>query len=70
MGISEFIRESRRILKLATKPSRTELWTSTKITVLAMVLVGLLSFIVQIFMVTLTAEWGVESVLPSLIGLI
>lgn len=70
MGISEFIKESRRILKLATKPSRTELWTSMKITVLAMVLVGLLSFIVQIFMVTLTSEWGTESILPSLIGLI
>ena len=60
-GISEFIQESRRILKLATKPSRTELWTSTKITFLAMVLVGLLSFIVQIFMNTLTAQWGTES---------
>ena len=70
MGISEFIQESRRILKLATKPSRTELWTSTKITVLAMVLVGLLSFIVQIFMVTITSEWGTENILPSLVGLI
>jgi protein translocase SEC61 complex gamma subunit len=70
LGISEFIQESKRILKLATKPSRTELWTSTKITVLAMVLVGLLSFIVQIFMVTITSEWGTESILPSLVGLI
>jgi protein translocase SEC61 complex gamma subunit len=60
LGISEFIQESRRILKLATKPSRTELWTSTKITILAMVLVGMLSFIVQVFMTTITATWGVE----------
>ncbi len=70
MGISEFIQESRRILKLATKPSRTELWTSTKITVLAMILVGMLSFIVQIFMNTLTSRWGTESwILTSLAGL-
>lgn len=71
MGISEFLRESRRILKLATKPSRTELWTSTKITLLAMVLVGLLSFIVQIFMTTVTGSWGTEGWIPvSLVGLL
>jgi protein translocase SEC61 complex gamma subunit len=71
LGISEFIKESRRILKLATKPSRTELWTSTKITILAMVLVGLLSFIVQIFMTTITSDWGTESWIPiSLVGLL
>ncbi|MFW9890129.1 MAG: protein translocase SEC61 complex subunit gamma [Candidatus Thorarchaeota archaeon] len=71
MGISEFLRESRRILKLATKPSRTELWTSTKITLLAMILVGLLSFIVQIFMTTITSGWGTESWMPvSLVGIL
>ncbi|MFW9910943.1 MAG: protein translocase SEC61 complex subunit gamma [Candidatus Thorarchaeota archaeon] len=71
MGITEFIRESRRILKLATKPSRTELWTSTKITLLAMVLVGLLSFIVQIFMTTITSDWGTESwIRASLVGIL
>ncbi|MFX1260913.1 MAG: protein translocase SEC61 complex subunit gamma [Promethearchaeota archaeon] len=71
MGISEFLRESRRILKLATKPSRKELWTSTKITLLAMILVGLLSFIVQIFMTTITSGWGTESWMPvSLVGIL
>ncbi|MFX1367930.1 MAG: protein translocase SEC61 complex subunit gamma [Promethearchaeota archaeon] len=60
MGISEFIKESRRILKLATKPSRKELWMSTRITILAMILVGMVSFIVQVFMTLLTSGWGVE----------
>lgn len=59
MGVGEFINESRRILKLATKPSRKELWTSTKISLLAMVLVGGLSFIVQVIMTLITGNWGV-----------
>lgn len=58
MGVTEFINESRRILRLATKPSRKELWTSTKISLLAMVLVGGLSFIVQVIMTLVTGNWG------------
>ena len=58
MGVGSFINDSRRILKLATKPSRTELWTSTKISVLAMVIVGALSFIIQVVMTLLTSDWG------------
>jgi protein translocase SEC61 complex gamma subunit len=61
MGISSFINESRRILKLATKPSRKEIWQSTKIGLLAMVLVGALSFIIQVIMTVVTAGWGVIS---------
>ncbi|RDE12357.1 MAG: protein translocase SEC61 complex subunit gamma [Candidatus Thorarchaeota archaeon] len=57
MGVGEFLRESKRILKLATKPTRGEMWSSTKISLLAMVLVGLLSFIIQVLMVALTAGW-------------
>ena len=58
MGVGSFINDSRRILKLATKPSRTELWTSTKISLLAMVLVGALSFIIQVIMTVITSGWG------------
>ncbi len=58
MGVGSFINDSRRILKLATKPSRNELWTSTKISLLAMVIVGALSFIIQVIMTVLTSEWG------------
>jgi len=60
MGVGEFINDSRRILKLATKPSRKELWMSSKVSLLAMVLVGMVSFIIQIIMVTITGQWGVE----------
>ena len=58
MGVGSFINDSRRILKLATKPSRSELWTSTKISLLAMVVVGALSFIIQVIMTLLTSNWG------------
>jgi protein translocase SEC61 complex gamma subunit len=59
MGISGFIKESRRILKLATKPARGELWMSTKVSVLAMFAVGMLSFIIQIVMTLITSNWGI-----------
>ncbi|MGY5876265.1 MAG: protein translocase SEC61 complex subunit gamma [Candidatus Thorarchaeota archaeon] len=63
MGVGDFINESRRILKLATKPSRKELWMSARVSILAMFLVGLLSFIIQLVMTLLTADWGRQ--LPS-----
>jgi protein translocase SEC61 complex gamma subunit len=59
MGVGEFINESRRILKLATKPSRKELWMATRVSLLAMVLVGMVSFIIQIIMTLITGNWGV-----------
>ncbi|MHA2424066.1 MAG: protein translocase SEC61 complex subunit gamma [Candidatus Thorarchaeota archaeon] len=58
MGFGDFIRESRRILKLATKPARGELWMSTKVSLLAMFVVGMLSFIIQILMTIITSGWG------------
>ena len=58
MGVGDFINESRRILKLAKKPSRTEIWLSTRVSFLAMILVGMLSFVIQIVMTLITAEWG------------
>ncbi|MBN2228081.1 MAG: protein translocase SEC61 complex subunit gamma [Candidatus Thorarchaeota archaeon] len=61
MGVVSFINDSKRILKLATKPSRKELWGSAKISVLAMFLVGILSFIIQVIMTVVTSEWGVNA---------
>ena len=57
MGFGSFIKNGRRILKLATKPSRKELWMSAKISLLAMFLVGLLSFGIQYLMLVITANW-------------
>ncbi len=60
MGVGDFIRESRRILKLATKPTRKEIWLSTRVSLLAMFLVGMLSFVVQYLMTVLTSGWGTK----------
>ncbi len=57
MGISEFVNDSRRILKLATKPSRKEMWMNTKVSILAMFLVGLLSYLIQVLMTIITGNW-------------
>ena len=61
MGVGEFINESRRILKLATKPTRKELWLSIRVSLLGLVLVGVLSFIIQIIMTLITGNWGVTT---------
>lgn len=61
MGVGEFINESRRILKLATKPTRKELWLSLRVSLLGLVLVGVLSFIIQIIMTLITGNWGVKT---------
>jgi protein translocase SEC61 complex gamma subunit len=61
MGVGNFIKESRRILKLATKPARKELWMSAKVSILAMFVVGMLSFVIQIMMTLITASWGIST---------
>lgn len=61
MGVGEFINDSRRILKLATKPSRKELWMSARVSLLAMVLVGMVSFMIQMVMTLITGGWGVNT---------
>jgi len=61
MGVGDFINESRRILKLATKPTRKELWLSIRVSLLGLVLVGVLSFIIQIIMTLITGNWGVTT---------
>ncbi len=57
MGIGEFVNDSRRILRLATKPSRSEVWLSVKIGLLAMFMVGFLSYMIQIVMNIITSGW-------------
>ena len=45
--IEEFIRDSARILKYATKPSRRELYMMTLIVVLGLMALGFLGFVVR-----------------------
>ncbi|MEM1544000.1 MAG: protein translocase SEC61 complex subunit gamma [Candidatus Bathyarchaeia archaeon] len=46
MGLISFVRESLRLLKLAKKPDRSELWLSIKICFLGILIVGLIGFMI------------------------
>ncbi|MEM1586828.1 MAG: protein translocase SEC61 complex subunit gamma [Candidatus Bathyarchaeia archaeon] len=46
MGLRSFLRASLRLLRLARKPSRDELWLSIKICFLGILVVGAIGFIV------------------------
>ena len=48
MGIRSFLSASKRLLKLATKPGRSELWLSIKICFLGMALIGVIGFIIKL----------------------
>lgn len=46
MGLMSFIKSSLRLLRLAKKPSKEELWLSIKICFLGMLIVGVIGFII------------------------
>ncbi len=47
MGIRSFLAQCARTLKLATKPGRTELWLSIKISFLGIGVIGLIGFLIR-----------------------
>jgi protein translocase SEC61 complex gamma subunit len=48
MGIQSFLSQCARTLKLATKPGRSELWLSIKISLLGIGAVGLIGFVIRL----------------------
>ena len=56
--IRSFLTSARRLLRLATKPGRSELWLSIKICVLGTALVGIIGFIIKLIATTLTGRPG------------
>lgn len=57
MGLRSFLNSVQRLLKLATKPSRSELWLSIKICFLGVVVVGALGFIIKMIASYLSGTW-------------
>jgi protein translocase SEC61 complex gamma subunit len=57
MGLRSFISSVQRLLKLAIKPGRSELWLSIKICFLGIVVVGALGFIIKMIASFLTGTW-------------
>ncbi|MBN1785145.1 MAG: preprotein translocase subunit SecE [Candidatus Bathyarchaeota archaeon] len=48
LGLKTFLQSASRLLKLATKPGRTELWLSIKICFLGILAIGGIGFIIQL----------------------
>ncbi|MFC1486111.1 SecE/sec61-gamma family protein translocase subunit [Thermoproteota archaeon] len=48
MGLRSFFQSASRLLKLATKPGRTELWLSLKICFLGTIAIGGIGFLIKI----------------------
>jgi len=48
MGVSSFLSQCARTLKLAVKPGKSELWLSIKICFLGMGAIGLIGFIIKL----------------------
>jgi len=48
MGIRSFLSQCARTLKLATKPGRSELWLSIRISLLGIGAIGLIGFLIRL----------------------
>lgn len=59
MGIRSFFSSAAKLLKLAKKPGRDELWLSIKICFLGIIVIGIVGFIIKFISATLQAWSGV-----------
>lgn len=46
MSIGSFLRSCKRVLKVATKPSKEEFWKTSKVTGLGILLIGAIGFVI------------------------
>ena len=54
MGLRSFLTSCKRLLRLATKPGRSELWLSIKICLLGTLAIGGIGFIIKLIASILT----------------
>jgi len=59
LGIRSFFSSAAKLLKLAKKPGRDELWLSIKICFLGIIVIGVVGFIIKFISATLQAWSGV-----------
>ena len=59
MGVRSFFSSAAKMLKLAKKPGRDEIWLSVKICVLGVAAIGAIGFLVKFISATLQAWSGV-----------
>lgn len=48
LGIMNFFASVRRLIQIASKPSRTELWMLVRVTLLGIAIVGGIGFVVKV----------------------
>jgi protein translocase SEC61 complex gamma subunit len=48
MGVRSFLQSALRLLKLAVKPGRSELWLSIKICFLGILVLGAVGFVIKL----------------------
>jgi protein translocase SEC61 complex gamma subunit len=59
LGLRSFFSSAAKMLKLAKKPGRDELWLSIKICFLGIAVIGVVGFIIKFISATLQAWSGV-----------
>jgi len=59
LGVRSFFSSAAKMLKLAKKPGRDEVWLSVKICVLGVAAIGAIGFLVKFISATLQAWSGV-----------
>jgi protein translocase SEC61 complex gamma subunit len=59
LGLRSFFSSAAKMLKLAKKPGRDELWLSIKICFLGIIVIGVVGFIIKFISATLQAWNGV-----------
>jgi protein translocase SEC61 complex gamma subunit len=58
MGIKSWLQQAGRVLKLAVKPDREELWLSVKISLLGIGAIGLIGFVIKLIGTTIAGFGG------------
>jgi protein translocase SEC61 complex gamma subunit len=58
MGVRSFFSSVGRLLKLAKKPARDELWLSIRICLLGIAVIGAVGYVIH-FMASMLQQWSV-----------
>ena len=61
MGLRSWLSQAARMLKLAVKPGRTELWLSIKISLLGIGAIGLIGFVIKLLSLAVGGATAVTS---------
>jgi len=59
LGVRSFLSSAAKLLKLAKKPGRDELWLSVKICILGIAAIGAVGFLIKLMSAVLQAWSGV-----------